>query len=456
MFVTHNDLKYHFCHGGIDKFDVTKYMKNDDSIEVLESEIVDGWKWNDFTCNERSKTSDRGNGFKVHGRGDTMRYLNKNGLTSIVRGHQDSNMLTVMYKKRRCDHSKDPGIRIDFVHSDEIDLNMKEVAVLTTSAAAPMRLMEDEIVYCRLAGDAKMHATRLKLEPIDHDITASTLKEVLDEVTAVESKGCNSKTLEALATLPHMQMEEPRGLRWKRYEETQQPSGQSVNDDALQTALQKKIGDEVEFTQEEFNAFDVDVGVLQATDYVMLWNKRDHYTYFRPAIQTLQSSPFKDPKSITKFFDDDTMMECVQEFLKNVDSKVVVQTATEDKNIVLNKTFKEEDTILIVGDLHSGLHALVKILQDWISKGYMTTDGTLAANHYVVFLGDLIDRGYFSTEILFLVFSLSNANPNRVFVLNGNHEDFEVWHKYGFRDELMKEYNLQGVRTLAYEDRRRS
>ena len=41
----------------------------------------------------------------------------------------------------------------------------------------------------------------------------------------------------------------------------------------------------------------------------------------------------------------------------------------------------------------------------------------------LVFLGDYIDRGFYSLEVLYLILRLALENPNQVFFIAGNHEE---------------------------------
>lgn len=67
--------------------------------------------------------------------------------------------------------------------------------------------------------------------------------------------------------------------------------------------------------------------------------------------------------------------------------------------------------ILVVGDVHGCLHVFQLLLEK-----YWTGDDLL------IQLGDLIDRGKFSGEMVQYVQSLQAQNPKRVIVLQGNHE----------------------------------
>ena len=60
----------------------------------------------------------------------------------------------------------------------------------------------------------------------------------------------------------------------------------------------------------------------------------------------------------------------------------------------------------------------------------------LKPNNYIVFLGDLVDRGPYSLEVLLFVFNLKVINPNNVYIINGNHEDYETYRFGGLGDEI--------------------
>ena len=86
--------------------------------------------------------------------------------------------------------------------------------------------------------------------------------------------------------------------------------------------------------------------------------------------------------------------------------------------------------IHIVGDVHGHLIDLLRVLN---KHGYPP-----AARY--IFLGDLVDRGEFSTEVVTLVFALKVAFPTDVFIVRGNHEFAEVCQDCGFFEELQKVY----------------
>lgn len=79
--------------------------------------------------------------------------------------------------------------------------------------------------------------------------------------------------------------------------------------------------------------------------------------------------------------------------------------------------------VLIIGDIHSSFHSLSDIINE---NRHLFNGKTmnLKPENYIIFLGDIIDRGPYSIELLVLIFYLKINNPEQVYIINGNHEDF--------------------------------
>jgi protein phosphatase len=100
-------------------------------------------------------------------------------------------------------------------------------------------------------------------------------------------------------------------------------------------------------------------------------------------------------------------------------------------------TFRQQESLLevpvpvyIVGDLHGNLRDLLRIL---------LFSGPPPANRFL-FLGDYVDRGEYSIEIVTLLFALMCKYPGHVFLLRGNHEFSRMNATYGFKNEISSLY----------------
>eukprot|EP00488_Nonionellina_sp_1-RS-2012_P002328 TRINITY_DN4413_c0_g1_i1.p1 TRINITY_DN4413_c0_g1~~TRINITY_DN4413_c0_g1_i1.p1 ORF type:complete len:101 (+),score=16.62 TRINITY_DN4413_c0_g1_i1:295-597(+) len=70
------------------------------------------------------------------------------------------------------------------------------------------------------------------------------------------------------------------------------------------------------------------------------------------------------------------------------------------------------------------------------SFGYPDTNiGDISFYKYI-FLGDFVDRGHKSLEIICLLFCLKIEYPDRVFLIRGNHECHAMNEMYGFYHEI--------------------
>ncbi|CAK83580.1 unnamed protein product (macronuclear) [Paramecium tetraurelia] len=105
-----------------------------------------------------------------------------------------------------------------------------------------------------------------------------------------------------------------------------------------------------------------------------------------------------------------------------------------------NKIFKNEgnliylhDPLTVVGDIHGQYYDLVKMFD---------VGGNIESTKYL-FLGDFVDRGSFSIEVIVLVYAIKINFPNTVFFLRGNHECRQLTSFFNFKDECLYKYDQE-------------
>lgn len=102
---------------------------------------------------------------------------------------------------------------------------------------------------------------------------------------------------------------------------------------------------------------------------------------------------------------------------KKTFEKIEKVLSEEPKLIEIKKpTFHTQaKKIIFVGDTHGDLEVSKKVVKDYLKPG-----------NIIVFLGDYVDRGPFSRENLDFLLETKIKNPEKIYILQGNHEGHRI------------------------------
>lgn len=128
----------------------------------------------------------------------------------------------------------------------------------------------------------------------------------------------------------------------------------------------------------------------------------------------------------------------VKGYYRKIDLKTPASFAPSDPRVEIHA----------FGDYHGSVHAFVgqhtTNKDEWYNRyedGVPVASPKLKKHVRLVFLGDYIDRGFYSLEVLYLILRLALENPEQVFFISGNHEEPSAKdHKTTFADPEQKDF----------------
>lgn len=145
--------------------------------------------------------------------------------------------------------------------------------------------------------------------------------------------------------------------------------------------------------------------------------------------------------TIASFILKEDLLLLIQKFIDTYPQEVKDLAKKGDKTRYIQKVLVPPTSrIIFFGDLHGDIQAFVRMLCNLMNQEELDSSLKIKkANTYIVFLGDIVDYGFYGADTLTTVMKLKITNPNNVLICRGNHET-DICYGFGFYDEIGYRY----------------
>lgn len=117
-----------------------------------------------------------------------------------------------------------------------------------------------------------------------------------------------------------------------------------------------------------------------------------------------------------------------------------IQNLQNDDEIIIKINAENNSKIILMGDQHGSFHSFFRIIIRLIVKGILDENYKLHPDYKIIFLGDIVDRGNYGVEIMYIILRLfianNNSNELNVILNRGNHEEYTIFQRNGFFNEF--------------------
>lgn len=104
-----------------------------------------------------------------------------------------------------------------------------------------------------------------------------------------------------------------------------------------------------------------------------------------------------------------------------------------------------DDKYIIIGDIHGSYATFIRILLRLRKMGAFDENCIFHPNYHIIFLGDIVDRGTYSFEIMMLIYMLKLKNPNNIHINRGNHEEQRTNAGEGFKAQMFALFGSEEI-----------
>lgn len=156
-----------------------------------------------------------------------------------------------------------------------------------------------------------------------------------------------------------------------------------------------------------------------------------------PVPAAAPAAPATPAKALTNGDLDRFMDQLLSESCKPLSEEEVKSLCEKAREILMEESNVQAVNcpVTVSGDIHGQYHDLLELFR---------IGGTCPDTNYL-FMGDYVDRGYYSVETVTALVCLKVRYPHRVTILRGNHESRQITQVYGFYDECLRKYGNANV-----------